>query len=72
MKIRKATEYQTVCKGCGAQIRLSEAEVDFSRGFADQRIPCPVCGNNILVLRDGFIAEDIRPVVYDKAWSSSK
>ena len=68
MKVRRVSEYETTCAGCGAKLRISASEVDFARGFADQREPCPVCGANVLVLRDGMVPESLVPKIYNSTW----
>ena len=68
MKIRKVAEYEATCIGCGAKVRIMAEEVDFSRGFADQNIPCPICDHNISVLKDGFVPETLVPKIYKSSW----
>ena len=67
MKIRPTTEYETVCPGCGAILRYSYEELRFN-GLMDQRIACPACRYNVLVVQGGRIAEAVVPKVHNKAW----
>jgi len=68
MKVRKVNEYQTQCHGCGALLRIDASELDFSRGFADQRLVCPVCGGDVVVLRSGMIPSSLEPKIYQQTW----
>lgn len=68
MKVRRVSEYETLCIGCGAKVRIMADEVDFRRGYADQRIPCPVCGSNIEVLKNGFVPSSLVPKIYANTW----
>ena len=67
MKIRKTTEYEIECKGCGSMLRISYDELKF-HGIDDQRLPCPACGRNNLVIQGGRIADGMIPKLRDKEW----
>ena len=67
MKIRQATEYKTTCPGCGSLLSLDFEDLHFE-GLMDQRIPCPACRTNILVIQGGSITEAVVPITRDKAW----
>ena len=71
MRIRQTMTYEIECKGCKSLLQLEFKELRF-KGLMDQRIPCPACGRNILVVQGGMITDDVQPKVRDKAWRETR
>ena len=71
MKIRKPVEYEVTCKGCGSLLRVGFEELKF-KGIMDQRMTCPACGGNVLVVLGGMIAPDVTPKIYSKSWEDER
>lgn len=70
MKIRKTTEYEIQCSGCGSLLRVLFSELKF-KGTMDQRIPCPACGTRVQVIQGGMIASGMTPKVRDNTWKEA-
>ena len=70
MKIKRTTEYEIQCRGCGSLLRIEFETLKF-KGINDQRLPCPACGRNILVIQGGRITNDMVPKKREKDWRST-
>lgn len=67
MKIRQTMTYEIECKGCGSLLKIEYEELRFN-GIMDQRLPCPACGWNNLVIQGGKIVDDMHVKIRDKEW----
>lgn len=67
LEVRKANKYQVQCRACRSYLRFTLGDLRLT-GREDQRMTCPACGNAVLVVRDGFLAEDVEVKVYDRSW----
>lgn len=60
MKFRRVVSYQTNCPTCRTVLQIDPSEIDFGRS-GDQRLECPVCKGNVLVLQNGKLPWDVWP-----------